>query len=255
MKIRILGAHMFESKDSRLTSILIDNIMAIDAGALTSSLTFPEQEQIKYILLTHGHYDHIRDIPAFALKHQYRTTDIYATQSTLDILTTHFINGLVYPKFTEWPQPESPALRLNTIEQYEPITIGDYSVLTVPMCHSIPAWGYQVTNGDGKSVFFSGDTGPGLHSCWEHISPQVLIMDMGFSNKSVDIASKPGHLCPSLLGEELLDFHRTQGYFPKVIMTHLNPEVEDEVREEARQLATDLDIEISLAYDGMVIEL
>ncbi len=254
MKIRILGAHMFESKGTRLSSILIDSIMAIDAGGLTSSLTFIEQESIKFVLLTHGHYDHIRDIPAFALKNQDRTTDIYATESTLDILTTHFINGLVYPKFTEWPQPESPALRLNSIEQYEPVTIGNYNVLAVPVCHSIPAWGYQITDSKGKSVFFSGDTGPGLASSWKHISPQIMIMDMGFSNKSADIASKPGHLCPSLLGEELRDFHRIKGYFPRVIMTHLNPSVEDEVEEEAQQLATELNIEITLAYEDMIIE-
>ena len=255
MKIRILGAHMFESKGTRLSSILIDDILAIDAGGLTSSLTFPEQEQIKYILLTHGHYDHIRDIPAFALKNQDRTTDIFATETTLDTLTTHFINGTVYPKFTEWPSPENPALKLNTIEPYEPATIGEYNVLAVPVCHSIPAWGYQITDGKGRSIFFSGDTGPGLHSCWEHISPQIMIMDMGFSNNSVDIASKPGHLCPSLLGEELRDFHRTQGYFPRVIMTHMNPEVEKEVKNEAQQLAQELGIEITVAYEDMTVEI
>jgi len=255
MKIRILGAHMFESKDTHLSSILIDDILAVDAGGLASSLTFPEQEQVKYILLTHGHYDHIRDIPAFALKNQDRTTDIYATEHTLDILTTHFINGAVYPKFTEWPSPEHPALKLNTIEPYESVIIGEYTFLAVPVCHSMPAWGYQIMDNKGKSIFFSGDTGPGLHSCWDHIAPQTMIMDMGFSNKSAAIASKPGHLCPSLLGEELRDFHRIQGYFPRVIMTHLNPEVEDEVKEEAQQLAQELGIEISLAYEGMTIEI
>ena len=77
---------------------------------------------------------------------------------------------------------------------------------------------------------------------------------MGFSNKSADIASKPGHLCPSLLGEELRDFHRINGYFPKVIMTHMNPDVEKEVNEEAQHLAQELGIEINLAYEDMIIE-
>lgn len=246
---------MFESKDTRLSSILIDDILAIDAGGLTSSLTFPEQEHIKYILLTHGHYDHIRDIPAFALKNQDRTTDIYATESTLDALNTHFINGTVYPKFTEYPSFENAALKLNTIEPLQPFPVGEYTILAVPVSHSIPAWGFQITDREGKSIFFSGDTGPGLHSCWEHIAPQIMIMDMGFSNNSVDIASKPGHLCPSLLGEELRDFYRTKGYFPRVIMTHMNPDVEDEIAEEAQHLAKELGIEIALACEGMTIEI
>jgi phosphoribosyl 1,2-cyclic phosphodiesterase len=82
-----------------------------------------------------------------------------------------------------------------------------------------------------------------------------MIMDMGFSNKSADIASKPGHLCPSLLGEELRDFNRVKGYFPRVIMTHINPEVENEVKDEAHQLATKLGIEIDLAYEDMIIDI
>ena len=231
-----------------------DTKVPLVAGGLTSSLAFTEQEQIQFIFLTHGHYDHIRDIPAFALKHQDRTTDIYATEHTLDILSTHFINGTVYPKFTEWPSFENPALKLNAIEPLQSFSIGEYTILAVPVSHSIPAWGFQVTDRKGMSIFFSGDTGPGLRSCWEHISPQIMIMDMGFSNKSVEIASKPGHLCPSLLGEELRDFHQIKGYFPKVIMTHMNPDVENEVKEEAQQLAQELGIEISLASEGMIIE-
>ena len=251
MKIKILGAHSFESKDTRLSSILIDDIMAVDAGGLTSSLTFAEQERVEFILLTHGHYDHIRDVPAIALKNYHRTIDIYATESTLDVLTTHLINGTVYPKFTEWPSSESPALRLNSLEPYKSQTIGAYNVLAVPVRHAVPAVGYQITDSQGRSIFFSGDTGPGLLSCWEHIAPQLLIMDMHFSNKSADIAPKPGHLCPSLLGEELVSFRQIKGYLPRVVLTHLNPGVEDEIRVEAAQLARELGADINLAYEGM----
>ena len=76
-------------------------------------------------------------------------------------------------------------------------------------------------------------------------------MDMHFSNKSADIAPKPGHLCPSLLGEELVSFRQIKGYLPRVVLTHLNPEVEDEIRDEAAHRATKLDDDISLAYEGM----
>ncbi|MFO8101760.1 MAG: MBL fold metallo-hydrolase, partial [Dehalococcoidia bacterium] len=103
MKIRILGAHMFESKDTRLSSILVDDVMAVDAGGLTSALSFSEQERIEHILLTHGHYDHIRDVPAIALKNQHRTINVHAIQTTLDVLTTNMINDVVYPDFTVWP--------------------------------------------------------------------------------------------------------------------------------------------------------
>jgi ribonuclease BN (tRNA processing enzyme) len=255
LKIKILGAHGFESINTRFSSILVDDIMAVDAGGLTSSLSFAQQERIKFILLTHGHYDHIRDIPGLALKNSHRTIEVFATESTHEILLTHLINGVLYPRFNMYPSPESPALRLHTLKPYRAQTVGAYSVMAVPVIHGLQAVGFQITDGQGKSIFFSGDTGPGLSSCWEHIAPQLLILDMFFSNKSAAIAPKPGHLCPSLLRDELIGFRRINGYLPRVVLTHLNPEVEDEIRDEAAQLAKELEADISLAYERMEISL
>ena len=254
MKARILGAHSFESKDTRLSAVLIDDIMAIDAGGLTSSLSFPEQERIDCILLTHGHYDHIRDVPAIALKNQHRTIDIFAIQTTLDVLSTHLINGILYPKFTDSPSPEQPALRLNSLEPFEIRTVADYQVLPVPMPHAVPSVGFQITDSEGKSLFFSGDTGPGLSACWERVAPDILIIDMHFSNRSADIASTPGHLCPGLLAKELDSFSRIQGYLPRVVLTHMNQEVEEEIRSEATEVAKELGVDMCLAYEDMELE-
>jgi hypothetical protein len=52
LKIRFLGTHNAESKNTRLVSLLIDDIIAIDTGSLVSELTLKEQEKIKAILLT-----------------------------------------------------------------------------------------------------------------------------------------------------------------------------------------------------------
>ncbi len=251
MRITILGAHAYESASTRLSSILIDDRMALDAGGLTSGLSFEQQRHIEAILLTHGHYDHIRDVPAFALKNGRKTTSIYATRYTLDILTSHLIDGILYPDFTQWPSPERPALRLNALEPLCPATICGYDVLAVPVPHALPSVGYQVTDSRGRSLFYTGDTGPGLSACWEQISPQVLIVDMNFSNRSVDLAPKPGHMCPMLLQTELIAFHQLKGYFPLVILTHMNPDVEREIAAEAEQLAHKLGVDIHLAFEGM----
>ncbi len=40
MNIRVLGAHNTESRTTRYMSLLVDGILALDAGGLTSSLSF-----------------------------------------------------------------------------------------------------------------------------------------------------------------------------------------------------------------------
>ncbi|MEE8420857.1 MAG: MBL fold metallo-hydrolase, partial [Dehalococcoidales bacterium] len=76
MKIKVLGAHNCESSATRLVSLLIDDVLALDAGSLTSSLTFAAQQKLKAILLTHQHYDHIRDVPAIAMNALFYETNI-----------------------------------------------------------------------------------------------------------------------------------------------------------------------------------
>jgi ribonuclease BN (tRNA processing enzyme) len=63
MRVKILGAHQAESRDHHFTSILIDDRMAIDAGGLTSTLTFEEQPRLEAVLITHRHFDHVKDLP------------------------------------------------------------------------------------------------------------------------------------------------------------------------------------------------
>ena len=55
MKVKILGAHALESTETKFMSILVDGVLALDAGGLTSSLSLPSQEEIKAVLLTHSH--------------------------------------------------------------------------------------------------------------------------------------------------------------------------------------------------------
>jgi len=255
MEIRILGAHNVESANTRLTSLLVDGVLALDAGALTSSLTFAEQEKISSILLTHCHYDHIRDVPAIALNISYvrKYIKVYAQASTLDALLKHILNNIIYPNFTERPS-ESPSLKFHPLEPYKVAEVDGYKVLPLPVKHAVPAVGYQITSKEGKSFFYSGDTGPGLSSCWAHISPQLLIIDLTMPNGLEEHAIPAGHLTPRLLGEELAQFKKVKGYLPPVVVIHLATLFEDQIREETAQLAKELGAKITLGHEGMKLK-
>ena len=256
MNIQVLGAHECESQNSRLISLLIDDALAIDAGGLTSSLSFPAQQRLKAIPLTHQHYDHIRDVPAIAINFALRgnTINIYSTLPVYDALSTHLLDGKLYPKFLEQPQ-KNPIIKFTIIEPHKLMLIEGYSILAVPVNHTIPTVGYQVTSPDGKAVFYTGDTGPGLTDCWRCISPQLLIIEVTAPNRYEEFAKESGHLTPGLLEQELTSFRGLKGYLPQVIVVHMNPWQETEIETEIAAVAKGLNNPITLGYEGMQLHL
>jgi ribonuclease BN (tRNA processing enzyme) len=252
LKIKFLGAHNSESKKTRFVSFIIDDIIAVDAGSLTSQLTFSEQEKIKSILLSHGHYDHIRDIPAFAFNNRDHVTRVFAPSQTLKIVSSHLIDGEIYPKFTK-KIPfflEKPSLKFVAIEPFKPVDIEDYHVMAIPVNHTIYTVGYELTDKEGKKIFYSGDTGPGLSTPMEQISPTLIIVDLTFPNRLENRAINSAHQCPKMLKKELIEFNRTKGYYPKIILIHLSSKHEKEIRKEIKTIEKELDLTIDIAQEG-----
>ncbi|MFC1950759.1 MBL fold metallo-hydrolase [Chloroflexota bacterium] len=256
MKVQVLGAHNCESQNSKFVSLLIDNVIAIDAGGLTSSLSFQAQQKLKAILLTHQHYDHIRDVPAIAMNFYLRsaTINIYSTQPVYNALTNYLLDGKLYPKFLEQPQ-ENPTIKFTLLKPSQAEQIEGYSVLAVKVNHSVPTVGYQITSPDGKTVFCAGDTGPGLASCWENVSPQLLIIEVTASNKYEGFSKESGHLTPSLLKQELASFREIKGYLPQVVTIHMNPDLEEEIKTEIAVVAKVLNSPINVSYEGMQLHI
>jgi len=249
--IRFLGTHNAESRNTKLVSFLIDDILAVDAGSLVSELSFWEQREIKAILLSHGHYDHIRGIPALGFNNYHRTVKVFATVQTLEILSSHLIDGVIYPKFTERNSfLEKPTLELSTLEPFKSEDIEGYRVLAIPVNHPIAAVGFEITAEDGKKIFYTGDSGAGLTPIWKYISPQLLIADMTFPDRLKNMAQDSGHLCPEMLQAELIEFRRAKGYLPQVVLIHMSPQLEDEIKEEVRGVARELGLSIGIAREG-----
>jgi ribonuclease BN (tRNA processing enzyme) len=256
MKIRLLGAHSVESAKTGFASVLIDDILAVDAGALTSHLTFEEQQQLKGVLLTHQHYDHIRDIPALGMNFYLHEScvDVYAPQTVYQALITHLINDTLYPNYTEKP-PEKPAIKFHLIEAGRTEKIAGYTVLPVKVNHAVPTVGFQVTSAEGKKVFITSDTGPRLADCWKQVSPDLLIIETTMLNKHEESAHMTGHLTAELLRGELVSFKEINGYLPQIVIKHMNALDEKEIRAELDAVAKALNTTILPGYEGMRINI
>ena len=203
MRVRILGAHNFQSKDTRPVSILIDDVLCIDAGSLTTALTFQEQARVSALLLTHRHFDHIQGVPTFAINTASAgITGVYSIAPVLEELAAHLINGSIYPTFTEAASFGGPSLELRPLEPYTETEIAGYRVLPTPVAHGVPAVGYQVTSPEGRSLFYTGDTSGSLAQAWEHIAPDLLIAEVTYPNSWRGTAK---HMAPLDLEAELSD--------------------------------------------------
>ncbi len=250
MKVRFLGAHNTETATSRLAGLLVDGRLALDAGSLTGSLTLAEQLDLTAVLITHAHFDHVRDVPLIAMNCYLsdRQVAVYGTEATRATLAAHLLNGQVYAHFLD-----KGVIDYHSVTPLTPFQVGDYAVLPVPVRHPVPAVGYELAAG-GRRLFYTGDTGPGLRETWAHVRPDVLIIETTSANRWTEFGRTSLHLSPALLREELLSFRELQGYLPCVYTVHMHQPQEAELRAELAEVAAEFSCVIVPAAEGMEVE-
>lgn len=254
MELHILGAHNAEAEGARLISLLVDGVLAIDAGGLTSGLALEAQKKVKAVLITHHHFDHVRDLVTLGMNASFWSpVKIYALKETFDVLYSCLLDGKIYVNFAEFPSKEKPSLEFHTVEPYKEKVTEGYKVLPLPVKHPIPAVGYLITSPEGKSFFYTGDTGPGVYQCWEYMSPQLLVAEVSGVNRWQEKLQMVGHLSAQLLKQELVKFHQLKGYLPPVVVIHITPQFEERIGEEVAKVAMELGADIRIGYEGMKI--
>lgn len=256
MKVRFLGAHNTESANTRMSGILVDECLALDAGALTSGLSLAQQLGLKAVVLSHHHYDHIRDIPALGMNLflNQASVDIYGTASVGEAIGEHLLNNKLYPDLFHRP-PEAPTLHFHPLELFSPEDIAGYEITLLPMSHSVPAAGIKLVSPEGKVLFYTGDSGPGLQACWQQVAPDVLIVEVTAPNSYESFAYDSGHLTPALLESELSMLYEMHGYLPSIFTVHMNPSLEAEIAAEIESVATSLSSSITLAREDMEVDI
>jgi len=254
VKIHVFGAHNTESESAKYTCFLIDDAFAVDAGALTSSMSFRALAGLKAVLLTHEHFDHIRDIPtaAFNLFFQDASLNLVCTAGVKKAITKHLFNKTIYPKYHKLPRGK-PVIAFNLIRPGGRMRIGSYEIIAIPVRHTRSATGFLISDSEYRCAFFSSDTGPGFLSNWKYPLPQTIITEVSMPTRFIDFASQTGHLTPQTLAEEISKFSQITGHRPNILIAHMHPLYQQELKEELDSLSAKMDLHITIAGEGMTL--
>lgn len=208
MELRILGCSGGEAEGERLTGLLVDRHVAIDAGSLTQALTVDEQIAVRHIFLTHSHLDHMCTLPFFTKNifgHTTSPVGIRALPETLDALRRHLFNDELWPDFSVIPSRDDPTIVYSGIEPETTYAVNGLRITPIRVNHLVPCVGYKVED-DHSAFIFSSDTAE-TDRIYEvaNATPnlRLFITEASFPNEQAWLAEASKHLTPAKLGQEL----------------------------------------------------
>lgn len=239
MKVRVLGCSGAIAKDCRTTSFLIDDNILVDAGTGVGDLTLDEMRKIDHVFLTHSHLDHIAALPLMldAVSSLRQTpVQIHALPQTLEVLSQHIFNNIIWPDFSSIPSAANPFMRFCPLHVGEQRATAGVVVEALPAAHTVPAVGYAVRGQDRKEWWvFSGDTerNPAFWGRVNELPVAMLVMETAFSERESALARRSLHLSPQSLLAELRQFNQRRC---PVYITHTKPAETDIIMGEIRDL-------------------
>jgi len=242
--IPVVGCHCAacsstDSKDKRLrvaVKIEVANrTLIIDIGPdFRQQMLRTQTERVDGILITHEHMDHIAgldDIRPFNFKHD-MDMPVYAKQSVLDFLRQR------HPYIFEATYPGVPRVNLHPIDKDTPMVVAGVPVQPIEIYHgTLPILGFRI-GGLAYLTDFKTIEDSELHKL-ENL--EVLV---------VSALHHQAHHSHSTL-EESVAFAREIGA-QRTFLTHMSHRMGTHAATE-KQLPNDIDI--SLAYDGLEVEL
>jgi ribonuclease BN (tRNA processing enzyme) len=238
MKVRILGSALGVTPAPQyVSSYVVEDNIAIDAGALGLNGTPQYQSGIRHVFLTHCHLDHIATLPVFlenAFDPGLGPVTIYGHPAALEDLRKHVFNDVIWPDFIRLTTPELPFLRLCPVEAEVPVVINGLSVIPAPVDHIVPAYGYIVTNSK-STVVFGGDSGP-TERIWQLAArasaPRSVFLETCFPDAMHRLANVSRHLTPRLVSAEVAKMPEMNA----IIVVHIKARFREAVIRELLEL-------------------
>lgn len=212
MKIELLPSTLDDpaaaTRGQHLTCFILDDRVALDAGSLAFSINAIQREQIRDVVLTHAHLDHVAGLPMFVddlfadLSEPIR---VHATAEVIEVLERDIFNWSVYPRFSELGNEHGRVIEYRTFANGVDFDAGHLRFSPVAVNHLVPASGFIVD--DGKSaVAVTGDTST-MVNFWSDAAARVnlkaIMIECAFPDELSGIAERSHHMTPSLVEREV----------------------------------------------------
>jgi len=237
VQIEVLGGYGGEAVGRRMTCLLINGSIALDAGSLSQALPVERQREVRAIVLTHSHVDHTCSLPFF-IENVYEkgrsAVDLHASPATIYALRKNLFNNAAWPDFTRLPNNLVPSVRFRELSDESPIEIEGVKFTPIPVDHLVPTYGFLIEH-DGAAVLWSSDTGPTkrlseIANRTPHL--RAVCLETSFDNSMQAIADASFHHTPQTLEREL---HKLERTLP-ILLHHLKPPCVDRIHREVEAL-------------------
>jgi cAMP phosphodiesterase len=255
MKLQMLPSTIDDngraSARQHLMSVVIDDRVAIDAGSLAFSCSDIQRRQVRDIILTHTHLDHVAGLPLFiddlfaTLKAPVR---VHAIKEVIDILERDIFNWSVYPRFSELKNDHGPVLEYREFESGGFFEAAHLNIQSIAVNHKVSACGYVVTDGE-VSVGITGDTAE-TDNIWaafnEARNLKAVLVECAFPNELGELAGISNHLTPKTLKRELKKLNNDDC---EVYAINLKPMYRDKVIDQLSEVSRVNVLEVGKVYE------
>ncbi len=197
------------SPGQHLTCFIVNDRIAIDAGSLGMAAGSLLRKQVRDVILSHAHLDHIAGLPIF-IDDLFATLDgpirVHAEPKVIGVLESCIFNWSVYPDFAELSNSLGSVLEYVPFNPQTPFAIGDLEITPISVNHKVPSCGFVVSDG-GSTIALSGDTAE-VNTFWEFLAGierlDALFVECAFPNEMSELAAISHHLTPVRLKNELV---------------------------------------------------
>lgn len=182
-------------------SYLINDSLAVDAGAIGWIADLDVQRRITDVVLSHPHLDHTASLPMFldnVFGAHPNGVRIWASESTERALRKHCFNGVIWPDLIALDSDEGRHLEMHRFRDGETIQVDQLTITPIALDHVGPTHGFLIDDGRTACAVVS-DTHE-VDGVWPILdaAPRLdaVFLECSFPNRMKWLADVSKHLTP-----------------------------------------------------------